>query len=129
MRTNWTGGGSARKRIGIDCKVKVALILCDDGGKKLRETSAVGKDGGKSKPGVEFERQINQTLVLIKSILVTMEKSTDCVKIILISDERKHFEKIKREILRGESESWDERFTSRLRLGFVPLKYPPGKPR
>jgi len=95
----------------MDCP-KLALILCDASSKSR---------SGRADP---FDRQINQTLTLIKSILITMEKD-ECVHVILLTNKEAHFEKIKFEIF-GNTKKWDVGFTRRLRLEFVPLKYPPG---
>lgn len=111
--SNWT----PHPTIETDCKVKVAVILCEDSADASeRKTSSNSR-------GVAFERQINQTIVLIKSILMTVGEGSSCIKVILISDQRKHFDRVKEEIFG----SWDARFLRRLELGYVSLKYPTGK--
>jgi len=89
------------------CALKLALVLCDEKTKSDRNN---------------FERQINQTLVLIKSVLITLEKGS-CVHVILITNKKDHFERIERKIFTNPG-NWDVSFTRRLQLEFVNLEYP-----
>jgi len=68
-----------------------------------------------------FNRQIPQTLTLLKSVVVTLEQD-DCVHVILVSNKRLHLQKIQSEVRK-----WDAAYRGRLYLEFVPLKYPPGR--
>jgi len=82
----------------VVCAVKFVMLLCDE-----KSTSVENY----------FERQINQTLTLIKSILITMDEG--CVHVILICNKIAHFRRIEKEIL-GK---WDVEFRNRLKLEFV----------
>jgi len=92
-----------------ECNVKLAMALCDE------ETVSIGNN---------FDRQINQTLVLIKSILITMSGGA-CVRVILISNKKPHFDRIRTEIFENP-QKWDVRYTARLELEFVAATYPAG---
>jgi hypothetical protein len=112
-------------RLSAHCEITVVLILCRDG--HGRASSAPNTTT--TTTSNDFGRQINQTLVLLKSILITSKYEPgfrSCVKVILVSDDREHFEVIKARIF-GE-ENWDSGFTEYLRLAYVPVKYPPGMP-
>ena len=85
-KTRWEKAGfqttSEMSRLNTTDWPKLVLVIC----------------GGEStKIGNTFDRQINQTLTLIKSVFITMERD-DSVHVILISSKKKHFEKIKTEI-------------------------------
>jgi len=92
-----------------DCTVKLALLLCNE-----TSTSITNN----------FDRQINQTLVLIKSILITLEKD-GCVHVLIITNKKSHFDKLETKIF-ANPEKWDTGFTVRLKLEYVELKYPAG---
>lgn len=115
------------------CSVTVAIILCEDD----RYVSVINKSLISNKTQVlrppergtvakDFSRQINQTLVLIKSvaILSKYQKPTksSCTEFLLLADKPSHYKVIKNEI----KSRWSTEFQTLVKITNVPVHYPSG---
>lgn len=89
------------------CPLTLALILCDS-------SSGVGVAGS-------FQRQINQTLVLLKSLALQLQTSSStCASIYVLTSSHSHFDRIVAQVK-------DLTFTRDLfHLTYIPVLYPPG---
>jgi hypothetical protein len=125
----------------MKCSVTIALILCEDDEYltliKPPKNSSLSQNKMHVKrpkhPAIpiakDFSRQINQTLVLLKSIAIQTLFSTeiptsmrDCVNVIILSDKKSHFDNI----LDTIKTEWSLEFQSTLNLTYAPVKYPKG---
>ncbi|CAG7720869.1 unnamed protein product [Allacma fusca] len=139
-----------------NCPVTVVLILCNDGNKQTSVvTSSLTvsqnpkkfpnpgsvKDHPRGKPILRnFDRQINQTVVLLKSIVLQQQfanlakdkndysskkhqSGQACVNVLILSDEKENYERVKQTI---NGQQWSPEFTRWINLTFVPVSYPPG---
>jgi len=76
-------------------------------------------------------RQLEQTLVLIKSILITTkfrkseQKKNSCIQFIILSDTKEYFNQIHKRIYL--TEKWDPSFTEYLKLTYAQGKFSRGK--
>jgi len=101
----------------LAAKIKVAVAMCEmkDGtGYQLRPGQAVNT----------FERQQNQVIALLKSLVSTWNSSNtgnDSLEFIIVSNTEEGNRKI-----RDEVNSWRSEYTSFLTLSFRPVQYPAG---
>ncbi|ODN03601.1 Glucoside xylosyltransferase 1 [Orchesella cincta] len=124
------------------CPVTVAIILCEDDRylsiTKTNHTVSVTNGTARNyqystgKPAIakNFSRQINQTIVLLKSIAILskfqvahpQQLSSSCVEILLLSDKPTHYKAISREI----KSKWSVEFQQLFKITHVPVRYPHG---
>jgi hypothetical protein len=107
-------------------EVTIVLAMCDKG-----ETSKdlFVPDNGAGL--LEFSRQYDQTLTLIKSLLISWthgkkyhpdpDPEPESLHLILFSNKKTSFESLKSEVF-----SWDRIYTEPLRLTYRPVNYPNG---
>ena len=127
------------EKIPSNCDTVVACILCEDttmaaadepepvSGARVRANQIVARD---------FRRQIDQVVVLLKSIVISSKYSPNapkssaaadtgsCTKVILVSDTREHFDSVMDVIY--DDEAWSPDFLRHLRFVYWPVTYPPG---
>ena len=130
-------------RVPSHCEMNIVIILCEDNwSSKQKHSNNIRKSDSHSGSGKgsqsssnDFSRQINQTLVLLKSLLITSKysrsstgdvdvDSSSCVRVIIVSDTRDHYEEILKRI--WEEDKWDPEFTKYIKFSHVPVHYPPG---
>ncbi len=111
------------------CSVTIAIILCQDD----RYLSVKNKTDQVPLPprtnnkliAKDFSRQINQTLVLLKSIAILTKQESPpgtCVEVLILSDKPTHYKQINSEI----KYKWSLEFQQLIKLTNIPVRYPPG---
>lgn len=114
--------------------IYVVIILCNDERRKSSasahaqngtSTRRVRRDAGSSRIARDFDRQINQTVVLLKSIAIqqSLSKLENQINILVLSDQYENFQKVEEVIVK---ERWSVNYLRHLKLTFVPVSYPPG---
>ncbi|CAL8102912.1 unnamed protein product [Orchesella dallaii] len=134
--------GSPSLSIAKKCTVTIAIILCEDDrylsitktnhtGSVYNTTSPNQHSTGRPAIAKNFSRQINQTLVLLKSIAILSKfqvsrpqqpSPSSCVEVLLLSDKPTHYKTISREL----KSKWAMEFQQFLKITHVPVRYPPG---
>ena len=116
-------------------RISVVIILCNDSRRKSssaahNETflhSGNHRERRDARIARDFDRQINQTVVLLKSIAIQQSLSNDQnqVDVLILSDQHENFRRLQQQVFLKER--WCEEYLKRLRLTFVPVSNPPGQ--
>lgn len=129
LKTRKVSSSSSPNFSSTKCSVTIAVILCEDD-RYLAVVKNITGSGvhhlrvKSHKPvAKDFSRQINQTLVLLKSIAILSKyEKKSCSEVLILSDKSHHYKQIKSEI----EQNWSIDFQQFVQLTSVSVRYPPG---